>query len=385
MQFPASVFLRSDLLASAAVGVLLYGAEARAQQFELTVTPIGSAASGRPLPVGAVPAVKISLRNTGNKSVGPIELTARFDELAPSKTEGWRLEERTLRSAITEVSSNTQIERELRLRVVNAPIETAKVKVAVEAKGPDGRVVSGVTELSIADCAGAYRAKLESLRPTLSQAARDAANELRRSDPALPAARQFPPTGARSGDLARAERLAANFAARRGADSQMSTEWFRFLLQRWASELNAYAGQSANPGICANNYYQIAGYRQGLLPVTKHIEATRAAATATLEAARKEAAIDADSVEAIVRHLAKSAELEINSENAGALVALAEARNLMRADRKVEVDTIRKFSLVETAAWLAEADRRGQKLVQSIEQVLSTIANAHKETCVCAF
>jgi len=242
-----------------------------------------------------------------------------------------------------------------------------------------------VTELSIADCAGAYRGKLEALRATLSQPARDAADETRRSDPALPASRQFPPTGARSGDLARAERFAANFAARRGADPQMSTEWFRFLLQRWASELNAYAGQSANPGICANNYYQIAGYRQGLLPVSKHIEATRAAAAAALEAARKEAATDADSVEAIVRFLAKSTGLEINPENAGALMVLAEARTLMRADRKVEADMIRKFSLAETAAWLAEADRRGQNLVQSIDQVLSTIANTHKESCVCAF
>jgi len=133
MQFFASDFLRSDLLVLAAIGVLLYGAEARAQQFELTVTPVGSAASGRPLPVGAMPAVKISFRNAGNKPVGPIELIARFDGLAPGKTEGWRQEERTLLTAITEVSSNTQIEREIRLRVVNAPIETAMLKVTVEA------------------------------------------------------------------------------------------------------------------------------------------------------------------------------------------------------------------------------------------------------------
>ena len=104
MQFSASDFLRSDLLVLAAIGVLLYGAEARAQQFELTVTPIGSAASGRPLPVGVMPAVKISLRNVGNKPVGPIELIARFDGLAPGKTEGWRQQERALRTAITEVS-----------------------------------------------------------------------------------------------------------------------------------------------------------------------------------------------------------------------------------------------------------------------------------------
>lgn len=384
MRFSAFDVLHGDFLALAVIGVLLCGAEARAQQFELTVTPTGSAASGRPLPVGAMPVVKILLRNAGSKSIGPIELIARFNELAPVKIEGWRLADWTLRTAITAVPPNTQIERELRLRVENAPTETAMVTVTVEANGPDGRVVSGVTELSIADCAGAYRSKLGALRATLSQPARDAADEIRRSDPALPNSRQFPPTGARSGELARAERLAAKFAARRGADPQMSTEWFRFLLQRWASELNAYAGQSANPGICANNYYQIAGYRQGLLPVTKHIEATQAAATAALEAARKETAAGADSVESIVRLLAEAAEVEINLDNAGALSALADAPAMLR-DHKPDADMIRKFSLAETAAWLVEADRRGQKLVQAIEQVLSTITNAHKESCVCAF
>jgi hypothetical protein len=43
------------------------------------------------------------------------------------------------------------------------------------------------------------------------------------------------------------------------------------------------------------------------------------------------------------------------------------------------------LSLVETAAWLAEADRRGQVLVLAIEQTLSAISAAHKESCVCAF
>ena len=384
MQFPSFDFMRAGTLAFATIGLLLGAGETRAQQLELTVTPAGSAASGRPLPVGAMPIVRISLRNSGKKPIGPVELTARFGNLAPGKTEGWRLEDRALKTTIKEVPAITPIEREFRLRVETAPIEVAKIKVTVEAKGQDGSVVEGVTELSVADCAGAYRGKLVALRATLSHPVRDAADEIRRSDPALPASRQFPPTGVRGGDHARAERLAAAFATRRGADPQMSTEWFRFLLQRWASELNAYAGQSANSGICADNYYQISGYREGLLPISKHVDATRAAAAAALEAARRETATDADNVEAIVRFLIKAGEIEVSQENGGALSALADARVALR-DRKLDADMIRKLSLAETAAWLTEADRRGQKLVQSLEQVLSTIAKAHKESCVCAF
>jgi hypothetical protein len=385
MHSPVCGFIRPGALALAVARLLLCRADGRAQQIELTVTPLGGAASGRPLPVGAMPSVKVAVRNSGAAAVGPVELIARFDDLAPGETEGWHSEDGALKAVIKQIAPGARIERELRLRVAAAPAVPANVSVSFEARNTTSGMAKSSVQLSIADCVGAYRGRLEAMRPTLSKPVRDAADEIRKADPALPAARQFPPTGARSGDLARAERLAATFASRRGADSQMSTEWFRFLLQRWASELNAYTGQAANPGLCANNYYQIAGYRQGLLPMTKHLAATSSAADAAREALRKEKETDSGNIDEIVRSLVQSAELEVDAEKTRALDLLAEARALLRKERKLEADLARKFSMAETAAWLAESDRRGNNLVQSIEQVLSAIARAHKESCVCAF
>jgi hypothetical protein len=275
------------------------------------------------------------------------------------------------------------VERELRLRVEKAPLGPAKLKVSVEAKGPDGSLVEAATELTVADCAGAYRGKLAALRESLSQPMRDAADELRKSDLTLPSGRQFPPSGVRGGDLARAERLAASFAARGGADPQFSTEWFRYLIVRWASELDAYTGQAETPGVSTNNDYPIAGYRQGLLPITKQIDATHAAAEVALAAARKETAIASGTVEEIVNALLKAAEINKADDRLGPLALLADAR--ARSRGKFDAETTRKFSLAETAAWLDETDKRGQKLAQSIEQILATISTAHKESCNCAF
>jgi hypothetical protein len=382
MPFLVTEFLRAGTLAVALAGILLSGPDALAQQLEVKVMAEGSAASGRPLPVGARPAIEISVRNNRAKTIGPVELSVR-SELAADKTEGWTLENGTLKTTIKNVAAGAQVKRELRLRVDKAPAEAAKIKVTIKARVFDGRTVEGETELTVADCAGAYRGKLEALRATISQPMRDAADEMRRADPFLPDGRQFPATGARSGELAQAERLAARFAARRGADPQMSAEWFRYLLLRWASELNAYTGQAPNPGICANTYYQIAGYRQGVLPIAKHIDATHAAAEKALVAARKEAAVETGDVRELVQVLQKEAEINKADDNLGPLFLLADAR--ARSRGRFDPALMRKFSLAETAAWLAEADRRGQKLAQSIEQILTTISTAHKESCNCAF
>jgi hypothetical protein len=378
-------FIRPGTLALAVAALLLCGADVRAQQIELTVTPLGGAASGRPLPVGAMPSVKVAVRNAGATAIGPVELTARFHDLAPGENEGWRSEDGALKAVHQADRRGCSDRARASASCCSGPGRSGKCFSLVRSENCRRRSTESSIQLSIADCVGAYRGRLEAMRPTLSQPVRDAADEIRKADPALPAARQFPPTGARSGDLARAERLAATFASRRGADPQMSTEWFRFLLQRWASELNAYTGQAANPGLCANNYYQIAGYRQGLLPVTKHLAATSTAADAAREALRKATETDSGNIDEIVRSLIESAELEVDVEKSGALDVLAEARALLRNGRKLEADLARKFSLAETAAWLAESDRRGKNLVQSIEQVLSAIARAHKESCVCAF
>jgi hypothetical protein len=367
------------------LAALLWTTNVHGQELEVTVRPNGSAASGRPLPIGAAPSVTIAVRNTGKNESGRVELTARLDGLVAQNSEVWRADGGALRAEIEPIPAEASAERTLRLRVEAAPQDAAAARISVEARQPDGKTASGSAEMKTADCAGAYRARLAAMRETLVNPVREAADELRKADPALPAARMFPFTGARSGELARAERLAATFTARRGADPQMSTEWFRFLIARWASELNAYAGQAANPGLCANNYYQIAGYRQGLLPITKHVDVTHMAAEAALEGLRKESGSDMKEIAEIVQALAKSAELEISGDHPNAISVLAAVRAATTTGKRLEPDLLKKLSLAETAAVLAETDRRGQKLAQSIEQVLGAIAAAHKETCVCAF
>jgi hypothetical protein len=120
-----------------------------------------------------------------------------------------------------------------------------------------------------------------------------------------------------------------------------------------------------------------------LLPIAKHIDATHAAAEKALVAARKEAAVETGDVRELVQVLQKEAEINKADDNLGPLFLLADAR--ARSRGRFDPALMRKFSLAETAAWLAEADRRGQKLAQSIEQILTTISTAHKESCNCAF
>jgi len=382
MPFPSAAFIRPCMIVPAVLFFLL-STPLHAQPIELTVTPAGSAATGRPLPPGAMPALNIRVRNDGQSALAPVEISVRLEAIASTKMEGWQLQGDRLQTTIKSVAGGASAERTLRLRIETAPLEVSSARVLVEAKGPDGKAVGAETSLQVADCAGAYRVRLAGLRETLSLPVRDAAEEMRRGDPALPA-RQFPYVGKRNSELARLERLAAVFTARRGGDAQMATEWFRYMIARWASELNAYTSQPANPGLCANNYYQIAGYRQGLLPITKHIDATRAAAEKALEFARKESG-ESGGADEIVRVLLKAAGIDAAPESAPALTALAALRASLRNGQRLEPDMIKKLSAAETAAWLVDADRRGQKLIDAIEQTLATISTAHKETCVCAF
>jgi hypothetical protein len=361
---------------------------AAAQPVEVVLTPLGSAAKNRPLPVGATPSVSVTIRNRGNRPIGPIALTAKADGLAPVPVPGWRTESGKFVGDVSRLGAGERVERPVRFKVERAPPQATGQKLTVEAKTSDGSNVSVDAEIHVADCVGAYREKLGALRTGLLQNVRDTAEKLRGLDPSLPGARLFPPTGARSGDLANAERLAAAFAARRGGDPQMATEWFQFIVQRWISELTLYSNQSAAPGLCANNYYQIAGYRQGLMPITNRIEATRTAADRALVIAREAAKSegDAETLASLAERVLKTAMPDGGADDAvrQPFEALAAASNSSRGS-STDPNTLRTLSLVETAAWLAETDQRGQAVKRAIEEVLSAIGAAHKESCVCAF
>jgi len=352
---------------------------------EVAVIPQGNAAKERPLPNGSAASVLISVRNTGKDALARADVIAQFDGFVPATTEVWRVKGTTATFSIERLPAGGQTERILRMSVANAPLVATKRNVSVEIRAKDGALATGEAQILIADCAGAFRSRLESLRATISQGVRDAAEEMRRPDTNLPLSRAFPYTGARSREIAAAERLAGTVAARRGADTQMATEWFRFMIVRWASELNAYTSQPANPGLCANNYYQIAGYRQGLLPITRHLDTIKSAAASSIKAARDAANADgSEDTATLARRLIKEAELEANADTGDTFSILASARATFGA-RPPATDIARKFSLVETAAWLEAADRRGGKLTEEIEKLLATIATAHKESCICSF
>jgi hypothetical protein len=374
--------------ALASLIIWLVAAPAAAQSLEVVVTPLGSAAKSLPLPVGASPNVSVTVRNRGSRPVGPIAITAKADGLAPVPAQGWRVESGNLVGEIARLGAGDRVERPLRLKVERAPLQATKQKLTVEARVADGRKVFADAEFSVADCVGAYREKLAVLRSGLLQSVRDTAEKLRGLDPSLPGGRFFPSTGARSGDIANAERLAVALAARHGGDPQMATEWFQFIIQRWTSELTLYSNQSAAPGLCANNYYQIAGYRQGLMPITNRIEALRAAADRALVIARE--AAKSEGTDETLAALAQRA-IKVEMPDSGGddvarqpFEALAAARDSFGSNG-ADPNAARALSLIETAAWLVEADQRGQSLKRSIERVLTAIGTAHKESCVCAF
>lgn len=351
----------------------------------VTVTPLGTAAKGRPLPVGATPSFRIVVRNTGTAVFAGIVLTARIDDIKADNPAVWRPEGGALVTEIPRLGAGEAIERVLKVRVEKAPSSIKTDRVLVEARTADGATAAGETELRIADCVGAYRAKLAPLRTEAAPAIRLAAEETYKPDRTLPNARLFSSTGARTGNLANAEKLAATLAANGGADPEMGREWFRFLIQRFVSELSNYAGQDANPGLCANNYYQVAGYREGMLPITRRLEAVQTAANQTIEAARAVLKAGAnEDLGALARRAVLAAGLDVHEGNISTLAVLAAARSSLK-NRTVDGEQEQALSLVETAAWLAESEGRGRALARSFEAAYATIATAHKESCVCAF
>ncbi len=352
----------------------------------VNVTPLGAAAKERPLPVGAMPSLRIAVHNGGASALAKITLTLRFEGMKADNPPGWRSEGGALIMEIARLGAGAESERTLQLRVVSTPVSGQTHRISVEARTQDGAVAAGEANLRVADCAGAYRAKLSVLRTDAVPAIRTAAEDMSRPDRTLPNARLFPPTGARTGHVAAAEKLAAAFAVNGGADPEMGRDWFRFLILRWTSELSVYAGQEANPGLCAANYYQIAGYREGLLPLTRRFEAIHTAAANALAAARGAAKAEAgEDGGRIARRAAQTAGLEAGEENASVFAILAAARVSLGNERKLEPDQAEALSLAETAAWLTETAKRADALAKTLEQTFTTISNAHRESCVCAF
>lgn len=354
-------------------------------KLSVTLTPQGNAAKDKPLAAGGSATLKIILRNETKNSAGPVTLRAAFQNPKADGQPELTIEGESLSGEIAPIEPGASAERNLRVRIARAPFPAGKAGITVEARINDQLSGAASANLLIADCVGTYREKLGVLRSGVLQEVRDAADAMRRPDPSLPG-RTFPMTNARKGDVMTAERLAAPLSARGAADAQMAAEWMRFLIARWVSELTNYSSQPANPGMCANNYYQIAGYREGLLPVTKRLDAFRDSAQHALTAARTAASeTGAASAHAIVLKIADRAGVQGIDPNASVFALLATVRAAPASGIKLEPAQMEALSLAETAAWLDETNKRGQALNGAIEKVLATIGGAHKESCVCAF
>lgn len=359
------------------------------QKLTVTVTPQGSAAKEKPLPVGAFANLKVIVRNETKDTVGPVTLSAKFEGMKAEAQKDWKIDGENISGEIPALEPGGRVERSLRLRIAKAAFPAAKSTVTVDANA-EKISGSGTAAVLTADCVGAFREKLGVLRPgpapSVLQNVRDAADAMRKPDVYLPSSRMFPLTNSRKPDISAAERLSLPLSARQAADMQMSTEWYRFLIQRWASEVQTYATQPVHPGLCANNYYQIAGYREGLQPVTKRLDSFRDSGKQALEAARAVAKDNGTpNARELVLKIAKSVEAEGIEDTSSVFAMLTAIRVAIAKGKKLEPEQLEILSLAETSAWLEETNKRGQALNAAIEKVLATIGEAHKESCVCAF
>jgi hypothetical protein len=259
-------------------------------------------------------------------------------------------------------------------------------RIAIEARAEDGSSASAELTLRTADCAGAYHARISALRTGAIQTAKNEADAIRKSDPTWPRSRSFAATGVRTGPVASAERLAAYFLAQGGADAELGRDPLRFNIVRWASDLTAYSAQPMNPALCSGAEQFVVRYRDTISPTSRRIEAIRAAALNALEAARNATSAEpGEDIARIVRRAIEKAGRKAPDEAASPLAGLSAARALLDPEMKPDALQMKALSLAETAAVLAEATKRVEKVSGAINATLAAIATAAKETCVCAY
>jgi hypothetical protein len=353
----------------------------------VTVTPLGVAAGGKPLPPGAAASLNIVVRNGSPAPLARVTLTVRTNGFKLEPASAWRVEGNAVIADLGRIGPNAAVERRLALPVERATLlPGATNRIAIEARVEGGPVASAELALRTADCAGAYHARISVLRTGAIQTAKNEADAIRKSDPTWPRSRSFPTTGARTGPVANAERLAAYFLAQGGADAELGRDPLRFNIVRWASDLTAYSAQPVNPALCSGAEQFVIRYRDTIAPTSRRIEATRTTAANALEAARSASGAEpGDDLPRIIRRAIEKAGLKVSDETASPLVALAAARVSFDSEKKPDAVQMETLSLAETAAVLAEAAKRVGKLSGSIDTTLAAIATAAKETCVCAY
>jgi hypothetical protein len=385
ISLPAMIFRHR--FPAAAVGLLLalvFPAHAD-DKLTITLAPRGLAAGDKPLPSGGTVSVRVIVQNTGTSALARIQLRATVDGLKAENPTGWRIDGSGFSAVIARLAAGDRIERNFSARVDPPPPAPGTARIAVEARS-EGGTANAEARIPVADCAGAYRSRLAPIRAEQIAAVRKLAEDIRKAEPGLPRGRIFPATGARTGPLANAERLAAQFAATAGADTELAKEGMRWLVLRWTAELGNYVTQDKSPGLCTGVSELLSIYRNSIAPLTRRLEAISAGAITALAAAREATKAEDDDLARMARRIAGKAGLEGIEDNASVFAILAKTRNFLAGkDKKLEADDARALSLTETATWLAAAGKRADGLGMAFSGTLAAIAAAHKDTCVCAY
>jgi hypothetical protein len=355
-------------------------------KLSITLAPRGLAAGDKPLPPGATAGVRVIVQNNGTTALTRIHLKAAIEGLKADGQAGWRTDAGGFSAEIARLAAGEKIERSFSARVDAPPPAPATARIAVEVLSDDGGNANAEARIPIADCAGAYRGRIAPIRGVEIAAIKKLAEEIRKPEPGLPRGRIFPATAARSGPLANAERLAAQFAATAGADTELAKEGMRWLVLRWTAELGNYVSQDKNPGLCTGVAELLPIYKNSIAPLTRRLEAISAGAKTALAAAREETKAEDDDLARMARKIADKAGVEGLEDGAPVFAILAKTREFLAdKDKKLEADDARALSHVETAAWLAAAGKRADGLAAAFNGTLASIAAAHKDSCVCAY
>ncbi len=355
-------------------------------KLSVRLSPRGLAAGDKPLPPNATASVRVIVQNNGTSPLTRIHLKAAIEGMKADNLAGWRVDGSSFSAEIARLASGEKIERSLNARVDAPPPAPATARITVEARSENGGNANAEARIPIADCAGAYRGRLASVRTDQIAAVKKLAEDVRKPEPGLPRGRIFPSTDARTGPLANAERLAAQFASTAGADSELAKEGMRWLVLRWTAELGNYVAQDKNPGLCTGVTELLPIYRNSIAPLMRRLEAIAASAKTALAAAHEETKAEDDNIARMARRIAGKAGVEGIEDGASVFAILSKTRDFLAdKDKKLEADDARALSLTETAAWLAAAGKRADGLAAAFNGTLSAIAVAHKNTCVCAY
>jgi hypothetical protein len=369
------------------VAALIFSGAADAQgsrKFTLTVTPTGAAAGDKMIPVAATVGVNILLKNESSEPLSKILLTAKLNGVKLVPEGGWKADGDNAVLEIASLGANEEISRRLNLRVEMAPLPPGKqAEVSVEAKVGEANV-SASTKFPIGDCAAAFQADLTRLRISTIPDVWPTADEMRKPDTTLPRVRYFR-VAMRRGDLANFDRLAAGYQARLLSNYDFFTEGVRYTSRRWSDELKAFAGQDANPGLCAVNKEMVEGIRKTINYVSARLEPPMKAYARAMEQLRKMLnAAENDDLQKIALRTAADAGAKIENPPASVFKILEQTRDLLK-DTKPTVEQLDNLSLVETVAWIEAQAMRSKKLHDLIENSITGITEAQKKNCVCAF